>query len=230
MHSFFDRRTILLVLPLALVSPVPLTAADDAKPLVAAIKAVGKEGAGNPAASKAWQALARLDPDALPATLAGFDDDNPIVTNWLRAAADAIGEQALRDKKALPARALEAFLVDTKNPAAGRYVAYQWLVRADPTAPVRLLPGFLHDRSPELRRESVETRLKTAKRALAKGDKNAAIAALREGFSGACDKDQVDSIAKSLKEQGINVDVAAHFGFIKSWQVIGPFEDRKSVV
>jgi hypothetical protein len=216
---------MLLVLPLALMSVVPSSAADYVGGLVATIKAVGKEGAGNPAASKAWRALTRHGPDVLPAICAGFDDDNPIVTNWLRAAADAIGEQAIRDKKPLPARALEAFLLDTEHPAAGRYVAYQWLVRADPTAQARLLPGFLHDKSPELRRESVETRLLTAKSALAQGDKTAATLALQEALSGAADKDQVDRIANSLDEQGIKIDLAAHFGFIKSWQVIGPFDN-----
>jgi hypothetical protein len=207
------------------MSPVPLSAADDVGALVATIKAVGKEGAGNPAASRAASALARLGPDALPAVLAGFDDDNPIVTNWLRAAADSIGEQAVRDKKPLPARTLELFLLDTNNAAAGRYAAYQWLVRADPTASARLLPVFLHDRSADLRRESVETRLQAARSAMAKSDKAAATLALREALSGACDKDQVDRIANSLEEQGIKVDLAAHFGFIRSWQVIGPFDN-----
>src|SRR5262249_28010233 len=140
-------------------------------------------------------------------------------------AADAVGDQALRDKKPLPASTLEAFLLDTKNPAAGRYVAYQWLLRTDPTAQSRLLPGFLHDKSPELRRESVDTRLQAATSALAKGDKTSATLALQEGLSGAADKDQVDRIANSLDEQGIKIDLAAHFGFIKSWQVIGPFDN-----
>jgi hypothetical protein len=225
MSRLFSRPPYLMALPLALMAVVPVCAAEDVGPLVATIKAIGKEGAGNPAACKAWQALARLGPNALPAILAGFDDNNPVATNWLRAAADAIGEQALRDKQPLPARALEAFLLDKNNPAAGRYVAYQWLVRADPTAPARLLPGFLQDKSPELRRESVETRLQAAKSALARGDKTAAAIALREALSGACDKDQVDRIAKSLEEQGIKVDLAAHFGFIRSWQVIGPFDN-----
>jgi hypothetical protein len=225
MNRLFGSRILLLTLLLALISAASVPAADDVAALVATIKAVGKEGAGNPAASQAWSALARLGPGALPAVLAGFEDDNPVVINWLRAAADAIGDRALRDKKLLPARVLETFLLDTNNPAAGRYAAYQWLLRADPTAQARLLPGFLRDRSPELRRESVETRLQAAKIALAKGDKTAATLSLREALSGACDKDQVDRIANNLDEQGIKVDVAAHFGFIRSWQVIGPFDN-----
>src|SRR6516165_8468921 len=166
MESLLLRRRTFLTLLLFLLLATPLRAADDVPALVATIKAVGKEGAGNPAAAKAWQALTHLGPDALPAILAGFDDDNPVATNWLRAATDDIGERSLREKKPLPAAALEKFLLDMKNSAACRQAAYKWLVRADPTAPARLLPGFLHDRSPELRRDAVETRIDAASKAL----------------------------------------------------------------
>jgi hypothetical protein len=222
MKSSFLVRTALL---LALASAAPLHAADDARALLATVKAIGKEGAGNLAAARAWRKLTRLGPDALPVILAGFDDDNPVVTNWLRAAVDAVGNRALKGKKPLPAAALEKFVLDTENSAVGRRIAYEWLVRADPSAPARLLPRFLHDRSPELRRDAVAVRVEAAGAALAKGDKPAAVAALREALSGACDKDQVDDIAKKLKEQGVTVDLAAHFGFVRSWSLIAPFDN-----
>jgi hypothetical protein len=227
MNSLSCGATTPLTLLLALTSVAPVPAADNVTALVATIKAVGKEGAGNSAAARAWQALGRLGPDALPVIVAGFDDDNPVTTNWLRAAADAIGERALQEKKPLPAADLEGFVLDTKNSAVGRQAAYKLLVRADVTAPARLLPGFLHDRSPELRRDAVATRIEKANAALGKGDKSAGIAVLREALSGACDKDQVDDIAKKLKEQGTPVDLAAHFGFVCSWYVIGPFDNSK---
>ena len=154
MNGLFPVRRASLTLLFALSFALPLQAADDVQALLATIKAVGREGAGNPAAAKAWQALTHLGPDALPAILAGFDDDNPVGTNWLRAATDDIGERSLREKKPLPAAALEKFLLDMKNSAAGRQAAYKWFARADPKAPARLLPGFLHDRSPELRRDA----------------------------------------------------------------------------
>jgi hypothetical protein len=225
MRIFLPGRRALLTLLLALSFAAKLRAADDVKALLATIKAVGSAGAGNPAAAKAWEALVRLGPDALPAILAGFDDDSPVATNWLRAAVDAVGERALKAKKPLPVAPLEKFLLDTKNPAAGRRAAYEWLVRVDPTTPARLLPKFLHDRSPELRRDAVAARLETADAALKKGDKPAAVVALREALAGACDKDQVDDIAKKLKEQGVTVDLAAHFGFVRSWHLIAPFDN-----
>jgi hypothetical protein len=227
MKSYYLCRRVFLTPLLGLLFVAPLRAADDVRALIATIKATGKEGAGNPAAAEAWQALIRLGPDALPAVFAAFDDDGPVATNWLRAAADAIGEQSMREKKPLPASELEKFVLDTKNSAAGRQAAYKWLVRADPAAPARLLPGFLHDRSPELRRGAVDTRIAAANAALVKGEKAVAVAALREALSGACDKDQVDDIAKKLREQGVDVDLAAHFGFVRSWYVIGPFDNAK---
>jgi hypothetical protein len=224
-----DRLSCRTIAPLtllfALSSFAPLAATDNVTSLVATIKTVGKEGAGNPVASEAWQALSQLGPDALPAILAGFEDDNPVVTNWLRAAADTIGERAVREKKQLPAAALETFLLDARNSAAGRHCAYRWLVRADAATPTRLLPGLLYDRSPELRRDAVAARIDRANAALQRKDKPAAVAALREALSGACDRDQVDGIAKKLKEQGIEVDLAAHFGFVRSWYIIGPFDN-----
>jgi hypothetical protein len=227
MNRLILGRTALLTLLLVVSSALPLQAGNDVKALLATIKSVGSEGTGNPAAAKAWQALGRLDPDALPAILASFDDDKPVVTNWLRAAVDTIAERALKEKKPLPAAALEKFLLDTKNSAAGRRAAYEWLVRADPATPARLLPGFLHDRSPELRREAVAMRIDAAKAALRKGDTTGTVAALREALSGACDKDQVDDIAKQLAEQGITVDLAAHFGCIRSWYLVAPFDNPK---
>jgi hypothetical protein len=227
MKRLFPGRRILLTMMLALLCAATLRAADDVKALLATIKAVGSEGTGNPAATKAWQALTRLGPDALPAILASFDDDNPIATNWLRAATDAIRDRALKEKKPLPGAALEKFLLDTKNSASGRRAAYELLVRIDSSTPGRLLQRFLHDKSPELRRDAVAARLETASVALKKGDKTTAVAALREALSGACDKDQVDDIAQKLKEQGVSIDLATHFGFVRTWQLIAPFDNPK---
>src|SRR5437016_1050607 len=79
-------------------------------PLVARIKAVGREGAGNADAARAWQQLARLAPEALPEILAAFDGADPKAANWLRAAVDAIAERAQGSGHALPAGALESFV------------------------------------------------------------------------------------------------------------------------
>src|SRR5713226_610572 len=139
------KRSILPVgglLILLLVSPAWAAPADE---LVAKIKAVGAEGAGNAEAAKAWKELVKLGPDALLPILAGMDDNKRIASNWLRPAVDAIGEKALKDKQPLPKDELEKFVRATTNPPGSRRIAYEWLTRIDQTAAGRLLPGMIQD-------------------------------------------------------------------------------------
>src|SRR5262249_11436155 len=107
-------------------------------PLLARIKAVGSEGAGNPDAAKAWRQLIQLGPDVIPDVLHALSDAGPVAANWLRAAVDAIAEQALADKRPLPAAKLEAFVKQTAHAGPARRLAYEWLCRVDPAAPDRL--------------------------------------------------------------------------------------------
>jgi hypothetical protein len=209
---------LLLLAATAPGEPTPADALD-------AIKKVGREGEGNEAAAAAWKRLAAAGPDALPAILAAMDGASPAAANWLRTAADAVGEKALRAGKPLPVKELEAFVADTKHAAAARRLAYEWLARADKTAPDRLLPGLLHDPGAELRRDAVAAVLKQAADALAKGDKDAAKAAYRKALTGACDEDQVEDIAKALDDLGAPVDLAAHYGFLREWRLAAPFDN-----
>src|SRR5438105_1227998 len=63
-----------------LLLPGPICSAADGKaePLLARIKAVRKEGAGNPAAAKAWRELVQLGPAALFDVLAGARDRDQV--------------------------------------------------------------------------------------------------------------------------------------------------------
>lgn len=197
----------------------------EAGPLLARLKAVGREGAGNPEAGAAWRALVRMGPDALLPTLAALDDASPTAANWLRTAVDAIVEHELSAGRALPAASLEAFVRDTNHAGPGRRLAYECLVRVDSDAPNRLLPGMLNDPGAELRRDAVERALQEPKQLLAKGDKPAATAAYRKLLACARDREQVDLIAKELKQLGQSVDLAAQYGFITRWRLIGPFDN-----
>lgn len=44
----------------------------------------------------------------------------------------------------------------------------------------------------------------------------------------ASDKDQVDTLAKELKGLGETVDLPAHFGFVRTWYLVGPFDNTKN--
>jgi hypothetical protein len=219
----FPVHLLLLLLVTAAV-PLPVRgAAVDG--LLAQIKAVRGESAGSAEAAQAWKKLVELGPEALPAILAAMDDNNAVASNWLRTAVDALGEKALKDGKPLPAAQLEKFIADQTNAAGARRLAYEWLVRADKTAPARLLPGMLHDPSAELRRDAVAVFIKEGEDKLEKKDEAGAKGAFQKALSGACDEDQVKTLAAHLKELGIAVDLAAHYGFVLHWYLITPFDN-----
>jgi len=191
------------------------------------LKAVGREGAGNEAATRAWKEVVRQGPSALPAILQAMDDADPTSANWLRTAVDTIAERALADGKELPTEALEQFIGQTRHNGAARRIAYEWLCRVDPKTPNRLLPGMLHDPSPELRRDAVSAVIKQAQARRDKGDAEGARTAYRKALSGAGDKDQVDQIVEQLDKLGVKVDVAGHFGFVRQWLLVAPFDNHK---
>jgi hypothetical protein len=206
-----------------------LAEGEDADALVAQIKKVGREGAGNAEAAKAWKKLVAKGPAALVPILAKMDETNLTTQNWLRPAVDAICEKALRDKAGLPKADLEKFIGKTSNPPGARRLAYEWLVQVDKKTPERLLPGMIQDPSPELRRDAVARVVKAADSVFEKKENETAIDLYRKALKGACDQDQVDHIAKKLKALKVEVDLASHFGVVKQWHLVGPFDNRKGV-
>jgi hypothetical protein len=218
----YGQWIALLLLPAASVS------ADTPAEALARLQAVGREGAGNEAAARAWKDVVRQGPAALPAILQAMDDADVVAANWLRTAADAIVERARATVKPLPNEALEQFVRQTRHNGAARRLAYEWLCRDDPWMPNRLLPGMLQDPSPELRRDAVAHAIEQARTLLIKEkvSDDDRVRALRRALSGACDKDQVEWIVKELDKLGVKIDVAAHFGFVRHWLLIGPFDNR----
>jgi hypothetical protein len=111
---------------------------------------------------------------------------------------------------------LKAFAVDTKRNPAARRIAFELLQKQDVTAATALLTGFTDDPSPDLRRDAIAARLKGA-------DKPA----LQTLFAAARDRDQVEEIAKKLKNLGVEVNTTKHFGFITEWNVSGEFDNKE---
>ncbi len=216
----YGRMTGLLLL---LAAPVYGDSA--AAEALARLKAVGREGSGNAEAAGAWKEVVRLGPTALPAILTAMDDADATSANWLRTAVDAIAERSLAAGKPLPAGPMEQFIRQTRHNGAARRLAYEWLCRVDPKTPARLLPGMLQDPGAELRRDAVAAVLQDAQARLDRGDADGARSAYRKALTGACDKDQVDLIAKQLGKLGDKVDVAVHFGFVRHWLLAAPFDN-----
>ncbi len=189
------------------------------------LRAVGPQGAGNAEAAKAWQEVSQADAAKLPVILASLDDANPLSANWIRSAVDAIAERCVRSGGKLPAAELEAFVLDVRHKPRSRRLAFEWLSKADPAAPARLIPKMLDDPSVEFRRDAVAQRVDEAAALVTAGKKDAALALYRQAIAAARDLDQVQSIVKKLEEFGEKVDLHAHFGFITRWKLIGPFDN-----
>jgi hypothetical protein len=207
-----------------LVAGTTAAAAVDVPPLVQAINAVGPRGAGHVAAIAALKQLGQASAAQIPEILAGMDGANRLSANWLRAAVEAIAQRELERGGRLPQTELEAFLADANHLPQARSLAYDLIVRVDWGAKPRLVPSLLQDPSMELRRDGVAFALNEARKMM-DARKPAAAAAYRQALSAARDLDQINEAAKRLRELGETVDVAAQFGFLMRWQLIGPFEN-----
>jgi hypothetical protein len=221
------NRVLLLTATLAIGAVcLPARAADDETTrALATLKTVTKEGKGNEDAGPAWKTLVSKGVAALLPTLEAFDENNQTATNWLRAAVDAIAENEIAAGRKLPVDKLEAFLKDTTFAPSARRAAYELLVSQDATAKDRLLPNFLNDKSPDLRRDAIARELAILEKAAGPTIK----ADLAKLFTFTRDKDQVDLLAKKLEENGGKASVSEHFGFVTHAALVGPFDntDRK---
>lgn len=219
-------KKAIVSLAFALLLPLPVRGQADVSSLLVRIKSVGKEGKGNVEAIRAMQELVKQGPGVLPVVLAGMDDADPTALNWLRSAVENIADKALQAKQPIPADQLEVFVKDTRHSGLSRRLAYEVLARVDPSASTRLIPGMLNDPSQELRRDAVELAIQEANGLLEKENKEAATAAFKKVFAAARDRDQVDAIAEKLKKLNVEVDLASHFGFVRRWMLVTPFDNR----
>jgi hypothetical protein len=217
--TFSGLRGIMLVPCLVAVS-LPRSAAGEVGPIVARLKAA------DGGAARAWRELSQLGPAQVPAMLAALDGADAVAANWLQTAIDAVCENALARKQALPQAEVESFIRDRRHTGRARRLAYEWLVRVAAEAPARLLPDMLDDPDADLRRDAVARVVAEAERHLARGDKPQGEATFRRALAAACDRDQVEQIARQLRMLGATIDLAEHFGFVRDWALAGPFDNR----
>jgi len=197
----------------------------DVPSLVSAINAVGPKGASHRQAISAWKQLAQAEAAQIPDILTGMNASGRLSANWLRSAVEAIAQRHLASDGELPQAELERFLADTTHGPRARRLAYELIRRVDPSAEGRLIPGLIHDPSLELRRDAVALALADADAVLEKGGKEDAVVAYRLALTAARDLDQINNAAKQLRDLGETVDLPAHFGFIRQWKVVAPFDN-----
>ncbi len=193
---------------------------------LAALKKVGKEGAGNAEAAAAWKVIAAAKPGELTTVLAGWKGLHPVAANYLHsavvAAADAAGP-------ALPTAALETFLKDSANVPDARRLAFELVVRGNPDRKEPLLDGLRDDPSKELRFDAVAQTLTRAAAALKAEEKTKALELFEQALASGREESQVGAAASAVRKLGKPLDLARHFGLIQEWRLIGPFDNKNAV-
>lgn len=187
-----------------------------------ALRAVGPEGNGAAAARAARDRLAAGGASNLVPVLKAFDGSSVLAQNWLRSAFEAIADAEIKRGKYLPKDELLAFIRDTSGAPEARRLAYEWLLKRTPELEQSLIPQLLQDPSPEFRRDAVKRLLSEASEAT--GEQ--AVALYQQALKGAVHEDQVTFVTKALREAGVDVDLQKHFGFLTSWHIIGPFDNK----
>jgi hypothetical protein len=193
---------------------------------LASLSTVDKEGQGHAAAQQAMRCLSTAKAADLPAILTALDRASPLGANWIRNAFETVSDRELRQKHPLPVHQLEKFVRDRSHQPRARRLAYELLVKVDPSTPDRLIPGMLLDPAPEFRRDAVALKIAEAAKVDPKLDKPQAVRLYRQALSGAIHDDQVKTIAAALEKLGQKVNITEHFAFLTRFSVIGPFDNH----
>jgi hypothetical protein len=198
---------------------------------IATIRRVGPDSQGSAAAAKAWKDLSRADVNQVPEILAAMDGANALARNWLRSALDPVLDRARADNRPFPLVELGNLVRDTRHDPQARRLAYELVLEKDQRAAERFLPGMLNDPSPDLRRDAVAQVLDQAEKLWSDKKTSEALPLLEKAFAAARNREQVNRIAKRLREAGRPVDLPAHWGLVLDWKLIGPFpnKDNKGV-
>ena len=215
-------KTLSWCVGVSLWTLVSASGAEALGPQLDALRAVGREGAGNAAASQAWREATGQGVGQIKTLLMGMNGANPLAQNWIRVAVETLVDEA-RAKGKLPVADLTAFVAETKHDPAPRLLAYEVLAKEAAEEAAKLRPGLLHDPASELRLFAVADLLAQGQDLQKKGDKDGAVAVYRKALSGARDEEQVAALAKGLRELGDTVDLPKHFGFLMKWHLIAPF-------
>lgn len=198
--------------------------AADVVKLTSVVNQIGPKGEGHDAARTAMAELIKTDVDEVTLILKGFNSDNKLALNWLRAAADTVLENADSSGKKLPVEALTEFLDDTSQDANARRVAYEWITFAKPELQDEILAKSLNDPSLEIRRDAIASAIQKAQE-IEKSSSDDALKHLRNTLGSARDIDQIDEITEQIEQLGGTVDLPTHFGFLMKWNLIGPFDN-----
>jgi hypothetical protein len=194
----------------------------DVSDLLKDLRAGGSEGANSARARAAWDRLVAHGPEVLPTILEAMDTADTVAANWMRSAFDRIADRALsQGGKGIDTERLLTHVRDAKHQGRARRLALELLDQVRPGTRSSLLPGWLDD--PEFRYDAVQAILSEVDQ-LKGTAPDRALAQLRRAFQATRDLPQSQAVAARLRALKENVSVADHFGFLRDWYVIGPFD------
>jgi hypothetical protein len=208
----------------------PLVAAESTEKLrnaVAAIKGVQAGGGGNEAASEAVRELSELPAAEVVEVLDAFSGASPLAKNWLMGVVGAIAQKNGK----LPEDSLLAFLADSSRDADARYWVFEYLTGSDAALREKMLAAMTNDSSLDIRYLAIEQALKKLEDSAKKegADPQAAKSlgdSYRKLFDEVRHPEQLKTIAAKLRELGDSIDVSRQYGFLMSWSLVGPFDNR----
>jgi hypothetical protein len=203
--------------------------AGDVDRQVRTVLQVEKEGTGHAAATVAAKNLSQQPASSMMSLLQGMDQANPLAANWLRGAFEAIADRNLKAGTPLPKAELETFVLDRTHAPQSRQLAFDWLIKIDPTAAGRLIPGMLDDPSSEFRRAAVQRLIDAAITAIDTKDAANGKELYLQAFRAARDPDQLDRAFDELSKLGEKPDLKRQLGLLSRWWLIGPFDHRKGI-
>ncbi len=191
---------------------------------LAAVVAAQPGSTENAQVADAWKVVAQAEFSQLPLVFNAVDHANGLAANWISMALDRMVERLGAEQ--LPIEVLSTAALNTDHRLLTRKMALELLTRRDAKLVDDLQPRFLNDPEADLRRPAIDNTIAQA-RELATQDapKQQQIKAWLDVLPAARDQDQVLQIARALKELGHEVDLAAHFGYLVDWYVIGPFDN-----
>jgi hypothetical protein len=226
--SFFPRRSASLFLLTALaifsIGSATQTIAQSATASLKTLQQMEPGDAKIEQAVAAAEELQKLPSGKLVEVLRAMDESTPLGRNWLSGIASKLYAGNLEQHEPT----LQSFLRETQHAGEARALVFDWLTQSRPDLRTRLLEGMMEDPSPELRYASIAQALGKLGEKPAdlneEGNKQRRLL-LEPLLASARHPDQVNSLLKLLKEVGVELSPAKHFGFLQQWQVIGPFDN-----
>ena len=191
------------------------------KKLIDALIQIGAKGTGNEKAIQAWPAIQKLNASSVPKLLQAMNKANDLGDNWIRS---AISEILDRDKTGFPEKQILAYLINDRNTGSSRKLSFEIIREHKPKLAHSLIPKFIDDREPTLRRLAVGKLLESARKAQSPAE---ATALFEKILNKGREVDQIKEAKEALEKSGQKIDVHSLMGFLVEWTTIGPFDNTE---